>query len=62
MMIAIYDYTYGAGNQANRRIVFSRPLAGIRADVFILNDGVLGQLLATIPGQQISVSRRNGMI
>ena len=57
-VIGTYNYTYGAGDQPNRQIQFSRtgPGAGtIQAQVFVLNSGVVGNNTSTIPGGQISV-------
>lgn len=62
-VIGTYNYTYGAGYQQNRQIQFSRAGAGantIQARVFVLNqDGGVGALTSTVPGNQISVEMEN---
>lgn len=55
-VIGTYDYTYGAGNELNRQIQFSRtPRNEIQARVFVLNAGVVGLNISTVPGDQITV-------
>lgn len=57
-VIGTYNYTYGAGDQPNRQIQFSRTGAGagtIQAQVFVLNAGVVGNITSTVPGNQIDV-------
>jgi hypothetical protein len=55
--IGTYDYKHG-GDQNNRRIQFSRTGVGantIQARVFDLANNVIGNLVATIPGNSINV-------
>lgn len=56
MTIATYGYTYGAGNQPNRHVVFyTTPVGNIQADVYNLNHGIGSTPISTIFGDQISV-------
>lgn len=57
-VIGTCNYTYGASDQPNRQIQFSRTGLGagtIQAQAFVLNAGIVGNYISTIPGGQISV-------
>lgn len=58
VVIGTHNYTYGAGNQPNRQIQFSRTgvePATIQAQVFVLAGGLIGTQTSTVPGTQINV-------
>lgn len=61
MALAVYNYN-GGGYELNRRIIFSRAsvlASSIQAQVFELRDGVVGALLATVPGTRIQVEMQS---
>jgi hypothetical protein len=62
-IIGTYNYTYGAGNEHNRQIQFSRVGPGantIQAQVYVLNPGnVVGALTSVVPGANIEIEMEN---
>ena len=64
-VIGTYNYTYGAGNQHNRQIQFSRVGPGantIQAQVYVLTPGnVVGALTSVVPGANIEIEMENTM-